>query len=296
MLVVDISHRDKNVQRVILIEGSVNALVLIAKVAVGYATGSLAVMGDAIHSLTDVINNILAWVVIRLSCLPPDREHPYGHRKFETLAVFFLASLLVVLAFQLALHAINKEDSEVVNSAWGLGVMFGVLAINISLATWERMWARRLHSDILLADASHTFADVLTTIVVIVGWQLSAMGYLWLDRACALGVAALIFYLAYNLYKRSLPVLVDQFALDPELLSNAVLEVDGVCQVKKIRSRWIGPDKSIDLVILVNPELSTDESHNIATSVEQCIEKNFGVHDISIHVEPVIEDVQKEDV
>lgn len=289
---VDVSHRDKSVQRVILIEGSVNALVLVAKVAVGYVTGSLAVMGDAIHSLTDVVNNILAWGVIRLSCLPPDREHPYGHRKFETLAVFFLASLLVVLAFQLALHAINKEDTVVDNSAWGLGVMFGVLAVNISLATWERMWARRLQSDILLADASHTFADVLTTIVVIVGWQLSAMGYLWLDRVCALGVAALIFYLAYSLYKKALPILVDQSALDPELLSKAVLQVDGVYQAKKIRSRWIGADKSVDLVILVDPELSTDESHNIATRVEKSIEKNFGVYDISIHVEPVTEDLQ----
>ena len=288
---VDASRRDKDVQRVILIEGSVNVLVLIAKVAVGYATGSLAVMGDAIHSLTDIFNNILAWAVVRLSCLPPDREHPYGHRKFETLAVFFLASLLVVLAFELALHAINKDDSDVANSGWGLAVMLGVLAVNISLATWERMWARRLQSDILLADASHTFADVLTTIVVIVGWQLSAMGYLWLDRACALGVAGLILYLAYSLYKRAFPILVDQFALDPTLLSNAALEVDGVRQVKKVRSRWIGADKSIDLVILVDAELPTEESHNIATSVERRIEKKFGVSDISIHVEPFIEEV-----
>lgn len=289
MLVLDVSRRDKDVQRIILVEGSVNVLVLIAKVAVGYATGSLAVMGDAIHSLTDVFNNVLAWLVIRLSCLPPDREHPYGHRKFETLAVFFLASLLVVLAFQLALHAINKEDSKVVNSAWGLGIMLCVLAVNISLATWERMWARRLKSDILLADASHTFADVLTTIVVIAGWQLSAMGYLWLDRACALGVAGLIFYLAYSLYKRALPILVDEFSLDPKLLSDVVLGVDGVLQVKNIRSRWIGADKSVDLVIRVNPELSTNESHNIATRVERRIEKKFGISDISIHVEPFVE-------
>lgn len=286
---LDIPQRDKEVQRIILIEGSVNLLVLIAKVIVGFTTGSLAIIGDAIHSLTDVVNNIIAWIVIRLSSLPPDREHPYGHRKFETLAVFFLASLLVVLSFELALRAINKDDSNIVSSAWALGIMLVVLLVNISLATWQRMWARRLRSDILLADASHTFADVLTTIVVIAGWQLSAMGYLWLDRACALGVSALVFYLAYRLFKRALPILIDQFALDPELLSSAVRTVNGVRQVSRVRSRWIGEDKSVDLVISVDPDLSTNDSHDIATTVELLIEKEFGVSDISIHVEPLIE-------
>ena len=280
------SKRDKDVQRVILIEGSANFAVLLAKLWVGITTGSLAILGDAIHSLTDIVNNIVAWSVVRLSSLPPDREHPYGHRKFETLAVFFLASLLTVLAFELALHAIQKEDTEVVTSSWELGIMLGVLAINISLAIWQRMWAQRLQSDILMADTSHTFADVLTTIVVILGWQLSAMGYLWLDRACALAVAVLIFYLAYNLFKKAKPILVDEFALDPELLTNTIRNVEGVQQVNRVRSRWIGSDKAIDIVISVDAKLSTDESHKIATEIESLIEDRFGVSDISIHVEP----------
>ena len=278
--------RDIKVQHVILIEGTANFVVLFAKLWVGITSGSLAILGDAIHSLTDIINNILAWVVIRLSSMPPDREHPYGHRKFETLAVFFLASLLAVLAFELALHAIKKEDTEIVSSSFELGIMLGVLFVNISLATWERKWARRLRSDILLADASHTFADVLTTIVVILGWQLSAMGFLWLDRACALAVAGLIFYLAYNLFKKTKPVLVDEFALDPELLTHAIINVEDVLQVNRVRSRWIGSDKAIDIVITVDPNLSTDESHKIATEIESLIEDKFGVSDISIHVEP----------
>lgn len=280
-------QRDKNVQQVILIEGSINFVVLVAKLVVGLSTGSLAIVGDAIHSLTDVVNNIVAWIVIRISSLPPDREHPYGHRKFETLAVFFLASLLVVLSFELAMHAINKDDTEIENSVWGLGVMLVVLIINITLATWQRKWARKLKSDILLADATHTFADVLTTIVIIVGWQLSAMGYLWLDRICALGVSLLVFYLAYSLFQRSFPILVDQFALDPELLSNSIQEVQGVLKVNRVRSRWIGSEKSVDLVISVDPELSTADSHNIATNVESLIEEKYGVSDISIHVEPI---------
>lgn len=280
-------QRDRKVERVILIEGSINFVVLVAKLVVGLSTGSLAIIGDAVHSLTDVVNNIVAWIVTRISSSPPDRKHPYGHRKFETLAVFFLASLLVVLAFELAMHAINKDDTDIENSVWGLGVMLVVLIINIALATWQRKWARKLKSDILLADATHTFSDVLTTVTVIVGWQLSAMGYLWLDRICAFGVSLLVFYLAYSLFKRAFPVLVDQFALDPELLANSILEVQGVLKVNRVRSRWIGSEKSIDLVISVDPELSTADSHNIATNVESHVEEKYGVSDISIHVEPL---------
>jgi len=88
----EFSKRDQQVRHVILIEGSANLIVLLAKIWVGLTTGSLAVLGDAIHSLTDVTNNIIAWIVMHLSCQPPDREHPYGHRKFETIAVFSLAA------------------------------------------------------------------------------------------------------------------------------------------------------------------------------------------------------------
>jgi len=278
--------KDIQVQRIILIEGAVNIIVLIAKLIVGLTTGSLAILGDAIHSSTDVINNIFAWLVIRVSSSPPDLEHPYGHRKFEILAVFFLASLLTVLAFELALHAITKSDTAIVSAGWSLVVMLAVLAINISLAAWQRIWAKRLQSHILQADASHTFADVLTTIVVIVGWQLSAMGYFWLDRICALAMSMLILWLAYGLYKRAFPVLLDGFSLDPELLASAAQEVEGVIQVYRVRSRWIGDDKSVDLIISVDPDITANDSHEIANNVESLIASRFAVSDILIHIEP----------
>jgi cation diffusion facilitator family transporter len=283
---IDSDDRDNKVQRILLIEGAVNLLVFMAKLAVGLTTGSLAIIGDAIHSMTDVINNMVAWIVIRVSHAPADREHPYGHRKFETLAVFFLASLLVVLAFELAMRAINTEQTVIDDSSWGLGIMLGVLCVNVALTIWQRKWADRLQSDILQADASHTFADVLTTVVVIVGWQLSAAGYLWLDRLCALAVAGLILYLAYNLFRSAAPVLVDEFALAPEILTESVEQVAGIRQVSRVRSRWIGSDKAVDLVIAVDPLLSFEDSHQIASDVELHLEREFGITDISIHVEP----------
>jgi len=278
--------KEKQVQRVIVIEGLANVLVLLAKTLVGISTGSLAIVGDALHSLTDVANNIVAWTVVKHAAKPADKEHPYGHHKFETLAVLGLAVLLVVLGFELALHAIQKEPTQVASSRWELGIMLGVLSVNFALAAWQRAWAKKLNSDILLADASHTFADVLTTLAVIIGWQLSAMGYIWLDQITALGVACIIFYLAYQLFKKAAPVLVDEYAVEPDLVTQMVSNIDGVKGVARVRSRWVGASASIDMVIFIAYDLTTEVSHKICDQVEVAIEKEFGISDISIHVEP----------
>jgi cation diffusion facilitator family transporter len=280
------SEKDKQVRRIILIEGSANLLILICKAIVGLSTGSMAILADAVHSLTDLMNNFFAWVVMRFSSLPADREHPYGHRKFETLAVFVLASVLVVLAFELALNAIRKEETEVASSVIELVIMISVLVINIAVTSWQHMWANRLDSDILRADATHTLADVLITSVVIGGWQLSAMGYAWVDRLCAIGVAILVIYLAYKLFRRAIPTLIDEYAVDPLELTEIIKNVHGVKDVYRIRSRWIGKTCAIDLVISVDPFMTTEESHEIANRIETLIENQYDTTDISIHVEP----------
>ena len=236
-------ERSRLILRVILLEGAANLFVLGLKSAVGFATGSMAILADAVHSLTDVANNVMAWLVTRASQEPADREHPYGHQKFEVLAVFVLATLLATVAIELAIRSVTREARQPELTSWALYLMLSVLAINIVVATWQRAWANRLESKILLADASHTFSDVLTTIVVIAGWQLSARGYPWLDTACALGVSAMILYLAFGLFKNVVPVLVDEMAVEPEKLTAAINDVPGVIDVPRVRSRWIGPDR-----------------------------------------------------
>ncbi len=278
--------RDGEVQRVILIEGSANLAVLVLKLIVALATGSVAVLGDAVHSLTDVANNGVAWVVIRLSAQPPDGQHPYGHRKFETIAVFGLAMLLTVLAFELGMRAIQRDLTEIVHTEWALGLMLCVLAVNTSLATWQARWARRLESDILRADARHTFADVLTTIVVIAGWQAAARGYPWFDVIAALGVAVVILVLAYGLFRRCIPILVDETALDPNSLMEAVFTVSGVVGVRSVRSRAYGSLAAVDIVAVVASDLNTVESHEIATDVERAIRERFPTESVIVHIEP----------
>jgi cation diffusion facilitator family transporter len=282
----DSRDRDRQVRRVLVLEGSANLLVLLMKLGVGLATNSLAVLADAIHSLSDVANNVVAWVVLRSSTAPPDRDHPYGHRKFETVAVFVLAALLTVLAFELIQRALRGASEPTLHQGWGLVAMAGVLGINVGLATWEARWARRLESTILRADASHTFADVMTTLVVVAGWQASARGLPWLDRACAVGVGFLILYLAFGLFRRSLPVLVDAAVLDPEAVRAVVRRLEGVRSVGDVRSRSDGTGTAVDLTIRVDPALTTEQSHAIADRVELQLRRVYAANDVSVHVEP----------
>ena len=282
------SNRDKKIQLLLILEGVINLTICLIKLMVGVATGSIAILADSIHSLSDFANNVIAWIVIRLSASPADREHPYGHRKFETIAIFFLATLLTVLAFEIAQNAFTKNNTEVVSGKLEILLMSSVLVINIALAAWQRYWAKRLNSGILLADAFHTFADILTTLIVIVGWQLSVKGYLIVDKICAFGVALLIFYLAYRLFKNTLPILVDGYAIDPDKIQSVALGIDGVLEVDSIRSRWKGSDIAVDMVLKVAPDLSTSESHRIADKVEAVIERELYVSEVFIHVEPYI--------
>jgi cation diffusion facilitator family transporter len=277
---------DPRLQRVIVITGLGNLVVLVAKTVVGVSTGSLALLGDAIHSLADLANNVVALVVVRLAHAPPDREHPYGHQKFETLTVFGLAVLLAVLAVEIMVRALDRSSREIVEHRWGLAVMLGVLVVNVAVTAWERSWARRLRSEILRADAQHTLSDVLVTIAVIAGWQFAARGYPWLDTVFAFAVALVVMVLAYGLFRRAIPVLVDGISHEPENIVGVLRSVEGIRAVRRVRSRWVGMTSSVDVVVTVAPELPTSKAHAVADAVERTLLENFEIEDVTVHIEP----------
>jgi cation diffusion facilitator family transporter len=277
--------RDRAIRQTLLVEGACDAVVLAAKLVVAMATGSAAVSSDAVHSLGDLANNGVALVALRLASAPPDREHPYGHRRYESLAVFLLATLLAVLAVEIALRSF-AADREVVQHGWSLALMLGVWGLNLGLAVWQGRRARWLNSDLLRADARHSYSDALVTPMVIGGWQLAAQGRLWLDTALSLTVSALILVLAYDLFRRAIPILVDHIAADPEAIEAVVNAVPGVRSTRSVRSRAGSDSPRIDVVVGVDPSLSTAESHTIADSIERSLRERFGSEEVTVHVEP----------
>jgi Cation efflux family/Dimerisation domain of Zinc Transporter len=144
-----------------------------------------------------------------------------------------------------------------------------VLVVNIAFTAWEHYQAEHLDSDLLRADAGHTLSDVAVTLVVIAGWQLAAMGYAWVDTVFAVGVALFVFYLAFSLFKRSVPVLVDHYVVDPDELRAIVRPVVGVTTVTRVRSHQAGSTKSIEVVASVAADLTTTQSHAIADAISR---------------------------
>lgn len=272
---------------VLLWEGISNATLALIKLGVGLSTGSAAILSDALHSLADLANNFIAFFVYRVAAAPPDHDHPYGHQKFEQLAVFGLAALLTVVAVELIINAFKRAGTETVQSELALVVMLGALTINISVTVWERYWAKRLKSNILYADAQHTLSDIFVTAGAIIGWQLSTMeGLGWLDSVFAIGVALLVLYLAFDLFRRAIPSLVDSAGRDPGKLIAAVDAIPEVRAVRRVRSRQDGKGIAADIIVTVDRKMSIEESHVVADAVEALLAEKFDIHDTTVHIEP----------
>ncbi len=282
------TDRARDVRRVLLIEGLANVVAVSTKLGVGFATGSLALLSDALHSGADLANNVLAWITIRIAESPPDDDHPYGHAKFETLAVFVLGTLMGVLGLEIFLGVFRRSSEAVITtSPVALAVIGGTLLLQLSVAAWQARRARQLKSELLRADAAHTLVDSLTTLVALAGWQLGARGLGWLDGALAIVVAILVIALAYQLFKRAIPILVDGAAVHPDELRAAVGAVPGVLRVDRARSRWYGQQRAADVTICVDPALDATEAHEIADAVEHRLAEQLEISDAVVHVEPL---------
>ncbi|MEL7520074.1 MAG: cation diffusion facilitator family transporter, partial [Cyanobacteria bacterium J06553_1] len=157
------------VRRVLSITLGLNVLVVVLKLVVGSWTGSLSLMADALHSITDSANNVLGLVTNQLASPEPDRDHPYGHQKYEAVGALGIAAFLGIACFEILKGAVERlllANEPVVMGATSLWFLLAVLGINIFVAFYERRVGRRLGSNILIADAQHTMSDIWITIAV----------------------------------------------------------------------------------------------------------------------------------
>ncbi|MFO0142685.1 MAG: cation diffusion facilitator family transporter, partial [Aphanizomenon sp.] len=259
------------------------------KALVGYWTGSLSLMADALHSVTDSANNVLGLVAIKFSSPLPDREHPYGHNKFEAVGALGLAAFLGIACFEIvqgAVERIIKGGEPVRVSPPELWLLLIVLGVNIFVAFYERNVGRRVGSSILVADATHTMSDVWVTISVIGGLIGVWLGYQLLDVLLAFPVALLVFWSGWSVLKENLPWLVDQMAIAPEIIHTIAVSVPGVLNCHDIASRGvIGRQVFIEMHLIVDAR-DVETAHNITEEVERQLEQRFSPVRILIHVEP----------
>lgn len=284
------------VRKVLLITLLLNLFVMGLKAVVGFWTGSLSLQADALHSVTDSANNVLGLIASRFSSPQPDRDHPYGHQKFEALGALGVAAFLGIACFEILQGAIERlfQGLTPVNIvAPELLLLLIVLGVNIFVAFYERHVGNRVGSAILLADARHTMSDVWVTITVLVGligvWQarlLNLPQLQWLDVILAFPVALLVFHSGWDVLKENLPWLVDEMAIAPEAIQAMAMQVPGVINCHDIASRGIlGRQVFIEMHMIVDAK-DVETAHQITEEVESRLEERFSPVRVLIHVEP----------
>ena len=286
------------VRRVLWLTLFLNLFVMTLKLALGIATNSLSLQADALHSVTDSANNVLGLITNRFSSPKPDREHPYGHQKFEAVGALGIAAFLGIACFEILKVAVEKiflkpESTGIEVSGGELWLLLIVLGINVFVAFYERNVGRKVNSPILIADAKHTMSDIWVTIIVIAGlvgvWQAQALNIPqleWLDVILAFPVALLVFYSGWEVIKENLPWLVDEMAIAPEAIHDVVMEVPGAVNCHDIASRgMLGRQVFIEMHLVVDTE-DIITAHQITENIEEHLEKHFGTVRVLIHVEP----------
>ncbi|BAY98647.1 cation diffusion facilitator family transporter [Tolypothrix tenuis PCC 7101] len=277
------------VRKVLIITLLLNLFVMALKAVVGYSTGSLSLLADALHSVTDSANNVLGLVTSKFSSPKPDREHPYGHQKFEAVGALGISAFLGIACFEIlqgAIERIFKGGQPVTISAAELWLLLIVLGVNIFVTFYERNEGKRVGSPILIADATHTMSDVWVTITVIGGLIGVWLGYQWLDVVLAFPVALLVFWSGWSVLKDNLPSLVDEMAIAPEAIHAIALSVPGVINCHDIASRGVlGRQVFMEMHLIVDAT-DVETAHRITEEVERRLEERFRPVRILIHVEP----------
>lgn len=280
------------VRRVLLITLALNVAVSAIKFAVGFASGSLAIVADALHSLTDGANNVLGLVVTRWSAPPPDREHPYGHQKFEAMGALAIASMLGIACFEVLRAAgtrlFDHHAAPVHVDALQLVLLVVVLAVNVFVTLYERAQGRKLNSPLLLADANHTLGDIWITLGVLAGaLGLLLLGWQWLDLALAVPVAGAVLWSGWAVLRQNLPWLVDEAAIAPETIQTIALDVPGVVDCHEVASRGlIGRQVFVEMHLVTNAK-DVETSHRMTEEIERRLNERFGPVHATIHVEPI---------
>ena len=266
-----------------------NVAVVAAKAVIGISAGSLSVLGDAVHSSVDALNNVIFLALMRVASAAPDAEHPYGHGKFEALGALLILVFLSVSCFELlktALGGLINATTPPRLTPLAFALMALTLATNIWVARYEQRRGQELQSDLLLVDSAHTRADVFITVGVIAGAALSRQGVPYVDPIVAIIVTVLVIRIGWQIVRSALPTLVDQAARAPDTIRSAAEGVAGVQSAYAIRSRAASGATFAELTIGVAGALTVNQAHAIADAVEDRLKDTLQLDQVVVHIEP----------
>jgi cation diffusion facilitator family transporter len=288
------AHANNEKTSVAAISIFVSGGMAVAKLVVGIAIGSLALISEALHSAIDLVATIITWAVVRVSDQPADAEHHYGHGKFESLSALGITALLYVLAGGILVESWSRLREGAPPPSIS-AVPFIVLLVDIAVNFWR---ARALHrtanqtkSQALAADALHFGSDVLGSLAVIVGLTLAGLGYQWGDAAAAIAVAVVIALLGLRLARSTVETLLDRAPEGvAETAAAAIRAVPGVVDVERLRVRVVGPTQFIEATVKVPRTYPIDRVEEIKRKAQAAVSSALGEADLTFTAVPVARD------
>lgn len=266
-----------------------NLAVAIVKIVLGYATGAVSILSDGFHSLTDSASNVVALVGVSIARRPPDENHPYGHRKYETMASLGILLFLILVLFQVLAAAYDRfvHGGSPRVFPEGIGIMTITLLVNVWVVRYELREGRRLNSEVLLADARHTRSDVLTTIAVLGALIGVWFGYPMLDPLAAVFVAVFIGRACWAIAQEASRILSDEIVIAEEEVRIVVQSVAEVIGCHQIRTRGSADHVFMDLHLWLDGQTSLDSAHATSHIVKDRLMTRFPhLQDVVIHIEP----------
>lgn len=281
-------YNPKAVNRVLFVILWLNILVVLVKAWLGYKAGSLSIIGDAVHSGVDGLNNIIALVMIAIAAEPPDEEHPYGHSKFETLGALAVVAFLAIASFELIQQSINRflHPAALPHIDWlVISMLSATLVINIGVWLYERHAAHKYNSQLLLADAEHTFSDILVTICILASTYFIVKGYYILDPILGIVVALVIMRSGWQILLKTIPILVDEAWLSANDIRALIADMPKVRGFTDLKSRHVHDLKFLQMHVQFSTD-SLSEAHELSHEIEQRIIAKYGAAEITIHIEP----------
>jgi cation diffusion facilitator family transporter len=283
------TDRYSEVVRVLYRVLGLNLVVAIVKIVLGYSTGAVSILSDGFHSLTDSASNIVGLVGVSIARLPPDENHPYGHRKYETMASLGILVFLIIVLVQVLGAAydrlVNGGEPRVFPE--GIGIMVVTLAVNLFVVAYEERAGTRLNSEVLRADAKHTRSDVLTSGTVVAALIGVWLGYPLFDPLAALVVAVFIGRACWQIAKEASRILADEIVIAEDEVRAVVRSVPEVLGCHHIRTRGPADHVFMDLHVWLDGQTLLDSAHATSHAVKDLLMKRFPhLADVIIHIEP----------
>ena len=290
------SDRYTSVARVLWRVLALNVGVATAKIIFGYSSGTISVLSDGFHSLTDAASNVVGLVGVRAANRPPDEEHPYGHRKYETVAAGAVTVFLLLVMVEVLRNAFNHltgrvEPHEI--STASFVVMIVTVAINLVVIAYESREATRFGSEVLLADAMQTRGDLWASVTVMGALAGARAGMPILDPLAALVVAGFIGHAGFQIARTITRILSDRVVMSEADLERVVMSVPGVLGCHQIRTRGSSDHVFLDLHIWLPGAMHLTDAHELSHVVKDRLMGRYPqIADAIIHIEPPPEELR----